>query len=117
MELDKASIIELNLKNGKFIPYANLSGELKFNLSATNEAFKNLDIKALRFEELILTTEKPYLFLKTHAAETKVESNDTPSFLTSLLYKNKSDVKEELLFKNVAAMVTFILIFCVGCRC
>jgi len=102
--LNKASIIELNLKNGKFIPYANLSGELKFNVSATNEAFKNWDIKALKFEELILNTEKPYLYLKTHAAETKVDTKDTQSFLTPLLYNYKADLKGELIPDKIAQL-------------
>lgn len=54
IRIDKGSVIALEKRSGKFIPYAKLQG----NLTVDNSAVK---FKGIQFQDLELTTQKPYL--------------------------------------------------------
>ena len=80
LELDKSSQFTMSLVNGEFKPKVSLTGKLGFNFDGdksepvadkgdATKKKKAFSLEGVKFEELVLQTEKPYISIKAMGVE------------------------------------------------
>ena len=120
LELDKSSVISIAVINGVFKPSANLSGKLTFNSDggkdeavaekgAEKKSKKMFSCEGVRFEQLVLQTEKPYLSVKALGVDgtLNIASFEAAYSISASTIKPKQyqSLKEDMLTLNFAADV------------
>jgi len=99
--LDTASLVNLRLVNGKFVPEAILSGTM--TITDSGKDAPPLQLPKLNFQELRLTTEAPYLSVKSLGIEGQTRIGDFPVSITDI--KLQAQAGKAILSAQVAVNI------------
>lgn len=87
--LDTASLVHLHLVNGKFVPEAILTGVM--SIAGSGGDALPLNLPELRFQELRLTTEAPYISIKSLGTGQQTRIGEFPVSISDITLRTEGN--------------------------